>query len=157
MMQTIGLISDTHGRLNNKVFELFAGVDLILHAGDIGGNQILTELETIAPVKAVLGNMDSYALSASLQPIEFISVDDHLICLTHIVNNQRAFAYKLFKMNRSADIVVYGHTHRAAENRCQNILFLNPGSASQPRYAKPPSVALLTFPNGQPHFSIEYL
>ncbi len=157
MIQKIGLISDTHGRLDNKVFEIFAGVDLILHAGDIGGTQILTELEAIAPVKAVLGNTDSFALAASLQPIDFVSVDDHLICLTHIVNNQRAFAYKLFKMNRKADIVVFGHTHRASKNRCQDILFLNPGSATQPRYAKPPSVALLTFPNSQPQFSIEYL
>jgi len=156
-MRQIGLISDTHGRLNNKVFEIFAGVDLILHAGDIGGQHIVTELETIAPVKAVLGNTDSVALVPSLQPIDFFSVEQHTICLTHIVNNQRAFAYKLFKMNRQADIVVYGHTHRASENLCQNILFLNPGSASQPRYAKAPSVALLTFANGRPVFSVKYL
>ena len=63
---TLGIISDTHGVLSPEVHNLFAGVDQIIHAGDIGGEDILFELETIAPVVAVYGNTDTGALRRRL-------------------------------------------------------------------------------------------
>ena len=157
MSEKIGLISDTHNRLNPKVFDVFAGVDLILHAGDIGGEQILTELNAIAPVKAVFGNTDSYPLVQRLKRVAFHEAAGFTICLTHIVFSAKTFSYELFKMNREAQIVVYGHTHKASQERFKGMYFINPGSASMPRYGKNPSVAILSFPDGQPDIEFIYL
>ncbi len=139
----IGLISDTHGFLPAPVFDLFKGVDLIIHAGDVGHENVLTELKTIAPVKAVYGNVDGFPLVGRLSRIDFLKAEEQIICVTHIVNSPKAFAYELFKLNRSADIVVFGHTHRAEVKKYNNIMFVNPGSVSMPRGSGGASVALL--------------
>ena len=109
----IGLISDTHNRVPARVLDDFAGVDLIIHAGDIGSQKVLDELKVIAPVKAVYGNMDSSPLVGNLRRIDCMKVEGLNLCLTHIVNSPKSFAYELFKMGKETDIVVFGHTHRA--------------------------------------------
>ena len=139
----IGIISDTHGRIPAEVHTYFKHVDRIIHAGDIGEKQVITELETIAPVIAVYGNVDGFPLISDYERIRFFSLENKRFCLTHIVSTPKAFSYELFRMNREADIVVFGHTHIAEKNEYNNILFVNPGSASHPKYGKQRSVALM--------------
>ena len=139
----IGLISDTHGYLPAEVFGIFKGVDLILHAGDVGREEVLIELASIAEIKAVYGNVDHYPLRGKLKNIEFFEREDVKFCLTHIIPSPKTFAFQLFKMNREADVVVFGHTHKPEQVRFNDILFVNPGSATQPRYSQNRSVALL--------------
>lgn len=129
----IGLISDTHGKLPPKIFEIFADVDLIIHAGDVGSVNVLSDLKAIAPVKAVYGNMDHFPLLSKLPRIDFIKAGQLTICVTHIVNNMKSFAFELFKMSKKVDVVVFGHTHRSVVTEYNNILFVNPGSVSYPR------------------------
>ncbi len=140
----IGLISDTHGFLPAEVFTLFDGVDLIIHAGDVGKEEVLIELASIAEVKAVFGNVDHYPLQAKLKNIEFFERQGVRFCVTHIIPSPKTFAFQLFKMNCEADVVIFGHTHKPEKVMFNNILFVNPGSATQPRYAKGRSVALMT-------------
>ena len=144
----IGLISDTHGHLPIEIFKIFAEVDLIIHAGDIGPEEILMDLKTIAPVKAVFGNMDHSPLSHSLNRVDFIKADSLMLCVTHIMNSPKRFAYELFKMNKKADVVIYGHTHIAQVSEYNKIKFVNPGSVVQPRGGTAPSVAVLTVEGG---------
>ncbi len=152
----IGLISDTHGVLPAEVFSLFDGVDLILHAGDVGSEDVLIELGTIAPVIAVSGNTDRYPLLARLKNKEFIERSGLKICLTHIIASPKTYAFQLFKMNRKVDVVVFGHTHKPARLLFNDILFVNPGSASQPRYSKGRSVALLSAHEGELFVDFKY-
>lgn len=139
----IGLISDTHGFLPAEVFTIFDGVDLILHAGDVGKEEVLIELASIAEVKAVFGNVDHYPLQSKLKNIEFFEREAIKFCLTHIIPSPKTFAFQLFKMNQKVDVVVFGHTHQPEQLRFNDILFVNPGSVTQPRYSKGRSVALL--------------
>ena len=143
-MKKVGLISDTHGKLSGNIFEIFSGVNLILHAGDIGGQDILTDLSAVAQVKAVYGNMDVSAEYRTLARIDFLNIENITLCMTHIMNSYKSFSYELFKLNRSADVVVFGHTHRAEQTKYKDILFVNPGSVHSPRGGGKPSVAIMT-------------
>ena len=144
----IGLISDTHGMLRPSVHTALAGVELILHAGDVGGDAILDELSLIAPVKAVYGNTDSFGdprLRGSLD--EFISG-----LRIHVSHGHEVGPPTPAKLLEAypADVIVYGHTHkqlitRAADGR----LVVNPGAAGARRFKLEPSVARLTILNGR--------
>lgn len=140
----IGILSDTHNVLPKEVFDYFAGAQYILHAGDIGGQEIITDLESIAPVFAVYGNMDSHPLVSSLKRVYFFKLAGLKFCLTHIIGSAKSFAYELFKMKNEADIVIYGHTHIAEKIDYSDIVFINPGSASSPKHGTSRSVAVLT-------------
>src|ERR1051325_1305850 len=107
---TIGLISDTHGLLRPEVHTALAGVDLILHAGDVGGEDILMELELIAPVKAVRGNTDELE-HPRLTPAIDIEIAGRTIHVSHGHEVGSPTPAKLLA-KYSADIIVYGHTHR---------------------------------------------
>ena len=125
----IGLISDTHispkrGKLNEKVFEIFENVDLILHAGDITSQKVLDELSQIAPVTAVLGNNDKL----DLNKYETVDVDEHRIVLVH--GHQTEDLYE-FGVENDADIVVSGHTHTPNFEKVNGIYLINPGRASK--------------------------
>jgi putative phosphoesterase len=139
----IGLISDTHNHLPAAVFDIFNGVDQILHAGDIGSEDILTQLGSIAPVKAVYGNIDTFPLVSRLKQIDFIRVAEIEICLIHIIGSPRVFYYQLFKMNRKVHAVIYGHTHIPGDLEYQGVHFINPGSAAYPKGEECRSVALM--------------
>ncbi|APF16930.1 phosphodiesterase, MJ0936 family [Caldithrix abyssi DSM 13497] len=143
----VGLISDTHGYLAPEVFSIFEGVELILHAGDIGNEQVIAELSAIAPVKAVYGNSDRFPLVSRYKRMNFFRLQKFYVCLTHIVSSPKTFAFQLFKMDKNVDVVIFGHTHRAEQARFKDILFVNPGSASQPRYGKAKSVAIMVVSN----------
>ncbi len=131
---TIGIISDTHGVLPNEVFDVFADVDQIIHAGDIGSEDILTALETIAPVVAVFGNMDRGRLRDKLKERLDFQLFGFNIIVTHIP------AHVTFE---SPTIRIYGHTHKPHIVEKNGSYEINPGSASQPRTAVERSVAKL--------------
>jgi putative phosphoesterase len=139
----IGIISDTHNRLPAEIFTIFKNVDTILHAGDICEEQVLLDLERIAPVRAIFGNMDGFPLVSNLKRIEFFTLENSRICMIHAIRSAKNFAFELLRMKEKADIVVFGHSHVAEVTKFNDILFINPGSASSPRHGTKRSVALL--------------
>jgi len=139
----IGLISDTHGHLPAAVFDVFKNVDHILHAGDIGKEEIIFALKTIAPVNAVYGNIDSWPVVSKYPRMEMIDLASKSFCLIHDIVNIKYFRFELFKKKQAPDIVVYGHTHISGHEFHQQILYINPGSASRPKKSKKGCVALI--------------
>lgn len=153
----LGIISDTHNHIPDAVFDIFKGVDQIIHAGDIGSDNIITDLCTIAPVRAVFGNMDTFPLVSTYKRIDFFKIESFEVCLTHIIGTHKGFGYQLFKMNKKPDIVIHGHTHRAEKVTYNNILFINPGSTAQPRNVSKGSVGILEVKDSQINFEIIYI
>lgn len=139
----IGIISDTHGRLPQSVVKVFQKTDLIIHAGDIGDPEILADLAEIAPTTAVRGNMDMGAWSSQYRKTETITIAGKRLHVIH----------EFHHLDLQADaspyhVVIYGHTHRPQVDKRKGVLYVNPGSAVQPRFGYPPSVALLEI-NGE--------
>jgi putative phosphoesterase len=144
--RTIGLISDTHGLLRPEVFTALAGVDLILHAGDVGGDEILDELAAIAPVQAVRGNTDDPENPRLSERIER-QVDGVRIHVSHGHEVGSPNAERLL-VRYKADVIVYGHTHRQLVERHGDVIVVNPGAAGPRRFDVVPSVALLRIERG---------
>ena len=138
----IGVISDTHNYLDRKVPKLFAGVEHILHGGDIGLPWLLLELEEIAPITAVQGNTDDAGLG--YKQIQRIELAGRKFLVHHIVN-PRALEDSL--QERIADerpeVVVFGHTHKPFCETIDGTLFFNPGYAGKSRFGMQRSVAIL--------------
>lgn len=139
----IGLISDTHGKLPSSVYKHFKNVNYIFHAGDIGGYEIINELEQIAPVIAVSGNMDDWQIKNNIPAISFTTLENKVICLIHDIGNMNAFCNELIRKKQKADIVIYGHTHRSSCKAHQHIKFVNPGSSLNSGNNKPGTIALM--------------
>jgi putative phosphoesterase len=143
----VGLISDTHGLLRPEVFEAFHGADVILHAGDVGGREILTQLRAIAPVHAVYGNTDrpgEPGLAASID----LCLENLNLHVSHGHELGSPTPAKLLAAY-SADVIVYGHTHKPLIERTQGALIVNPGAAGPKRFDLKPSVAILTLNGGR--------
>lgn len=141
-MTRIGLISDTHGFLDPRVTAVFRGVEQILHAGDIGGTRIITELERIAPVTAVLGNNDEGLPYPALQVLEWAG---RKFLVHHIVQPRHLEArLKARILEESPAVIIFGHSHQRCQETIGGILYLNPGYAGKPRFKLPRSVAVLT-------------
>jgi putative phosphoesterase len=142
----VGLISDTHGQLRAGVHEALHDVELILHAGDVGGDEILDELSLIAPVEAVYGNTDAPGnprLSAQIvRDVGGVSIQ-----VQHGHESGRLTADALLE-RFTADVLVYGHTHRQSVTRREGRLVINPGAAGPRRFHLMPSVARLTIRDG---------
>jgi hypothetical protein len=137
----IGVISDTHGFLDPRVEKIFAGMDHILHAGDLGYASIVLELEFIAPVTAVLGNTDG---GLAFKETEVIELARKKFLIHHIVNPW-ALSEKVearIKHDRP-DAVVFGHTHKKFCETVDEILFFNPGYSGKPKFGAERSVAIL--------------
>ncbi len=148
----IGVISDTHGFLDPRVPALFAGVEHILHAGDVGPASLLQELEQIAPVTAVMGNTDSFL---ALRDSERVELAGGKFLVQHIVNPQRPDEVLARRIERARpDLVVYGHTHLAFWGMVGATRFLNPGYAGRQRFQAHRSVALLRCDDGA--LSVEF-
>ena len=143
----IGVISDTHGLLRPDVHDALTGVELILHAGDVGGDEILDELALIAPVRAVYGNTDAPGQPRLRDAVE-VTIDGVSIHVSHGHELGSPVPAKLLE-RYAADVVVYGHTHRPLIARADRRLVLNPGAAGPRRFDILPSVARLTIANGQ--------
>jgi len=153
----IGLISDTHDKLPKEVFSIFSEVDIIFHAGDIGSTKILNELEQIAPVLAVYGNVDTFPLVTELKTKIYYKTGYYNICMTHTIGSPKVFAFELLRNKKEIDIVISGHTHRPEHVKFHNIHFINPGSACYPRQSNHGSVAILNVDNKEPIVDFYYL
>lgn len=142
----IGLISDTHGMVRASVHEALVGVSQILHAGDVGGADVLAELGTIAPVRAVYGNTDLPGDPSLAQAIETVvgGVRIH-VSHGHELGSPTPDA---LLATYAADVIVYGHTHRQLVARADGRLVVNPGAAGARRFRLEPSVAILTIADG---------
>jgi putative phosphoesterase len=135
---TIGVISDTHGVMRPEALEALRGSDLILHAGDVGGQEILEALEAIAPVYAVRGNMDGGPYAQRLPQTQWVEVGDITIYILHDLD-------KLDLVPKAAGIsmVVSGHTHVLKESVVDGVHYLDPGSAGPRRFTNPVSLAVV--------------
>lgn len=151
----IGVISDTHipsraKAIPPEVFELFAGVDLILHAGDVCTRSPLDELGSIAPLMAVAGDIDDAALQATLPPQVRITLGEVSIGMVHDAGAAKGRRERMKRVFPGCRVVVFGHSHIPQCEDRDSLLLLNPGSAGDPRRLKIPSVALLEIAGGQP-------
>lgn len=144
----IGVISDTHGRLRKEVFDRFRDVEHILHAGDVGPPDLLVELEAIAPVTAVWGNTDGFALRARTREVAELELEGHRIVVEHGDRLGTPTPEGLRDAHPEARIIVYGHTHRPLVDDTDDVLVVNPGSAGAARFGIPPSVGILTLEGG---------
>jgi uncharacterized protein len=137
----VGLISDTHGTVAAGALEALAGVDRILHAGDVGSPAVIAALERIAPVVAVRGNTDHEGMfRAPLPPFAFADVRGVRFAVTHI--RGRAITIEQAR-RRGCDVYVFGHTHVAEAHEDDGLWIVNPGSASRPRGGSAQSVAVV--------------
>ncbi len=137
----IGVISDTHNFLDPKIHELFAGVNRILHAGDIGNATIISELEEIAPVTAVYGNTD---MNLPFKETEIIELAARKFLIHHIVNPHAPGERVKEQIARERpDAVIFGHTHRTFCETIGGVLYFNPGSAGKPKFGLGRTVAIL--------------
>ncbi len=144
----VGLISDTHGLLRPGVFDALAGVELVLHAGDVGGGDLLAELSAIAPVLAVYGNTDPPG-APGLAAERVVTLGGVSVHVSHGHELGRPTPERLLAAYPH-DVLVYGHTHRqlvarAADGR----LVVNPGAAGARRFDLVPCVARLTIAAGR--------
>jgi len=136
---TIGVISDTHGLVRPEIFDIFAKVDLIIHAGDIGNLRVLSDLNAIAPVKAVLGNMDFAYSLPKLKLAESFELLGHKIYLIH--NRLHLTADPVAE---GISLVIFGHTHIPYLQRVNGVVYFNPGSAGPKRPGKPIAAGIIT-------------
>ncbi|PYR30727.1 MAG: YfcE family phosphodiesterase [Acidobacteria bacterium] len=143
----VGLIADTHGLLRPEVPQAFAGVDLIVHAGDVGGSAVLRGLAAIARVEAVYGNVDD-SDDPVLAAERTIPVGGLTLHVSHGHELGRPTPERMLA-RYAGDILVFGHTHRAVVVRDgSDRLVINPGAAGPKRFDLQPSVARLTVTSG---------
>ena len=151
----VGLISDTHGLLRAEVFTALAGVELILHAGDVGGQSVLNELSAIAPVRAVFGNTDAPD-ERGLKARQELDIHGVSIHVSHGHEVGSPTAEKLLA-RYTTDVIVFGHTHKPLIERNGTRLVVNPGAAGPRRFNLKPSVARMTVKDGRAEVEILWL
>jgi len=134
----VGIIADTHGLLLPAAIKALKNVDLIIHAGDVGNIEVLDNLKSIAPAFAVRGNMDSVQGLRELPETEVVEVGDVLLYVIHDINR-----LDIVPSKAGFSAVIFGHLHCPSVSEQKGVLFLNPGSAAQPRRNYPASLALL--------------
>ncbi len=135
----LGVISDTHGLMRPEALAALAGVEMIVHAGDIGSPDVLEALRAIAPVVAVRGNNDTGDWAHVLPATEVVEVGRVLLYVLHDVHD-----LDLDPVAAGFQAVISGHSHRPAVVRRHGVLFLNPGSAGPRRFTLPVSLAHLS-------------
>ena len=138
-VHTIGVISDTHGLLRPEAVAALAGVERIVHAGDIGSPDVLSRLGRVAPVVAVRGNNDRDAWAASIPETEVVEIGGVSLSVLHDL-------HELDLDPRAAGFaaVIAGHSHQPRMDERDGVLYLNPGSAGPRRFKLPISLARLT-------------
>ena len=134
----IGVISDTHGLLRPEVFRAFSNVELILHGGDIGSEEVLEGLQTIAPVVAVRGNNDTAGWAKSIPDTNETQAGRRRIFLIHDLKEMN-----LNPLTAGFHVVISGHSHKPRIDQHDGVLFVNPGSAGPRRFKLPVTVARL--------------
>lgn len=141
----VGVISDTHGRLRPDALKALAGVDHIVHAGDVGDPRILDALAEIAPLTAIRGNIDRTGPCASLPPTELVELGGRAFYLLHDLNE-----LDLDPAAAAISVVVSGHSHKPLIESRSGVLYLNPGSAGPRRFSLPVTLALVTLGESAP-------
>jgi hypothetical protein len=144
MKMNIGVISDTHGLLKPAVIKALEISDFILHAGDVGGPEVLEILQGIAPTRCVRGNMDGGSWSKKLPLTDMVELGGKYFYLVHDLNT-----LDIDPLSAGVAVVISGHTHRSALWQDQGVLYLNPGSASYGRRGNPSSLAWIEISDGQ--------
>ena len=140
----IGVISDTHGLLRNQACEALQGCELILHAGDVGAEDVLHELKRIAPVVAVRGNVDVEAWARRLHATEMNEFENKVFYMLH-----RVADLDLKPSAAGVHAVIYGHSHRPSIEWRGGILYFNPGSAGPLRFSLPVTVGRIEIVDGE--------
>jgi putative phosphoesterase len=139
----VGVVSDTHGLLRPEVIPALAGVEHILHAGDVGDPEILERLREVAPVTAIRGNVDVHGVCSSLPSTEAIELGGSLVYMVHSLAD-----LDLNPKAASLSVVVFGHSHVASVETRDGVMYLNPGSCGPRRFRLPVTVALLRIEDG---------
>jgi putative phosphoesterase len=148
----IGLISDTHGLVRPEALKVLEGVELIVHAGDIGKAEVLDRLQAIAPLAAIKGNNDTAPWARHIPETLDLHIKDITVRVIHNVRDSES--------NLRAggiDVVISGHSHKPSVETRDNVLFVNPGSAGPRRFKLPVTVGLLLLQTGDPYAEIIHL
>ncbi len=132
----IGVISDTHGLIRREALERLEGSEMIIHAGDIGGPEVLEVFKVVAPVVAVSGNNDHGSWARRLPKVKVVEFEGSRIAVVHILRDLKLDVTSL-------DCIISGHSHRASVKRWNGVLYLNPGTAGPRRFGQPATIALL--------------
>ena len=151
----VGLVSDTHSLVRPEIFTALAGVELILHAGDVGGRSVIDELAAIAPVRAVFGNTDMPG-EPGLEARLVLEIQGLSLLVSHGHEVGSPTPEKLLA-RYTADIIVFGHTHTPLVERAGRRLVVNPGAAGPRRFNLKPSVARMRVERGQAEVEIVWL
>jgi putative phosphoesterase len=141
----LAVLSDTHGLLRPELLPAIAGVDYILHAGDVGDPAILETLRTVAPITAIRGNIDRSGPCAALPATEAIELAGCLVYMLHNLDD--------LDLNPAAAgiaAVIFGHSHKPSIAHRDGVLYLNPGSVGPRRFTLPITFALLRIDDGVP-------
>ena len=147
----LGIIADTHGLLRPEVLKVFAQVDQILHAGDVGKPKLLEQLAALAPVTAVYGNVDGGTLRSRLPRVAELRIDDFQFVVTHGDQFRHPDPKALKEAFPHADVMIYGHSHKPLIHNFEDFsLALNPGAAGPARFDLLPSVAIMETEPGIP-------
>jgi putative phosphoesterase len=134
----IGIISDTHGLLRPEARERLAGVDHIIHAGDIGGPEVIAGLRELAPTTAIRGNVDKGQWANDHPHTDWLTLGGRTIYVLHNLNE-----LDLDPAAAGIDVVVSGHSHQPKIETVDGVLYLNPGSAGPRRFTLPIALAIL--------------
>jgi hypothetical protein len=134
----VGVISDTHGLVRPEAIEILRGSELIVHAGDIGGPEVLEALRALAPVVAVRGNNDRESWAKALRETEVVEIGDVLLYVLHDIHR-----LDLDPVAAGFRAVISGHSHEPLAEERKGVLYLNPGSAGPRRFHLPVAVARL--------------
>jgi uncharacterized protein len=153
----IGVISDTHGKLDEQVLDLFAGAYRIIHAGDIGDEELIWRLERVAPVIAVRGNNDSATMCYPNERLAVVGGRTFFVRHQFATVERMSAAQKRIIEQRMPDAVVFGHSHQGYTGAWRGTLLFNPGSAGPKRFNLRRSVGLLEILDDQIAPRIIYL
>ena len=150
--KVIGLISDTHGLVRPQALDALRGVDLIIHAGDVGKPEVIDALKLIAPLHAIKGNNDRGAWAKKLPDAMFLTVGGVKLYVIHDVHE---LSFEPGKRGIAA--VISGHSHRPSVVERDGVLFVNPGSAGPRRFKLPVTVGRLRIVDGKVRAEFEEL
>ena len=152
MRARVGVISDTHGLYRDDIDTIFHGVDLIIHAGDIGKQHVLNRLRSIAPVMAIRGNVDHDPWTEQLEYELFF---EKWVTSFFVIHDREQL--DIDPGAAGIDVVIFGHSHKPLIEKKHGVIYINPGSAGPRRFSLPITVATLKINRGNLYPEIHYL
>jgi uncharacterized protein len=153
-MRIIGLISDTHSYLDPRVFEFFDSCDEIWHAGDIGNNQVIEQLQAFRPTKAVFGNIDDLDIRSQFPEDLVFEIENLKVLMTHIAGRPSTYnprVRNLILLNQP-NLLICGHSHILSvikDRKRENLVFINAGAAGKQGFHKMRTLLKMTLDNGK--------